>query len=336
MLAHRTGKLPPNALAALCLTMHTGFQLFPESASTISGRVDALYFFLVGLTIFFTVLVASLIVFFALRYRQSRKVNRDKGPTSYWMEISWMILPLPVLMFIFSWGASLYFSMHRVPDDAMEFNVVAKQWMWKFQHPQGRREIDELHVPEGRPVRLKMISQDVIHSLYVPAFRVKQDVLPGRYTDLWFEANKLGEYHLFCAEYCGTNHSRMTGKVIVMKPNDYESWLAGNRSTEPPEVVGAKLFLQHRCDSCHVSIDGAKPKGPPLEDLFARPVPLANGTTITADENYLRESILYPQKKLVAGYQPIMPTFEGQISEEDIADLIAYIKSLGRPKEAKP
>jgi cytochrome c oxidase subunit 2 len=309
--------------------MEPEFSLHPPAASSLAQEVDALYFYLVGVSGVLTLLVASLVVFFAIRYRRSNTaVNRDKGPTGYLLELSWLLLPLPILLSFFYWGASLYFSMYRPPADCTQIDVVGRQWMWKFQHPRGKREIDELHVPVNQAVRLNMISQDVIHSLYVPAFRVKQDVLPGRYTTLWFRPTQPGRYHLFCAEYCGTNHARMRGSVVVMTPADFQAWLAGSASSEPPAVAGRKLFEQLRCDSCHRG-GGERSRGPPLEGIFGRSTRLASGESIAVDEAYLRESILRPQAKVVAGFQPIMPTYEGQISEEGILQIIAYIKSLG-------
>jgi cytochrome c oxidase subunit 2 len=315
--------------------MDTSFRLFPDQASTVAPRVDALYFFLIGMSVFFTVLIAGLIVLFALRYRRGSKADRTLGHGHMWAEAVWIGVPLVISMVIFVWAAKLYFFMVRPPADAMEINVVAKQWMWKFQHPQGNREIDNLHVPAGRPVKLRMISQDVIHSFFVPAFRTKQDVIPGRYTTTWFEATQLGEFHLFCAEYCGTNHSLMKGRVTVMAPADYQAWLGGTTLGEPPAVAGQRLFEQLRCASCHQAAAGVATRGPPLEGLFGQQVPLVNGQKVLADDDYLRESILKPRAKVVAGFQPIMPTFEGQVSEEGLMNLIAYIKSLG-PQGAKP
>jgi cytochrome c oxidase subunit 2 len=236
-------------------------------------------------------------------------------------------------MVMFFWGADIYFRMSRPPADAIEITTVAKQWMWKFQHPEGKLEINDLHVPLDRPVKLRMISEDVIHSLYVPAFRAKQDVLPGRYTTVWFQATRPGEYHLFCAEYCGAKHSEMRGKVIVLEPSAYQEWLAGGRRGETPLEAGRKQFEERRCDQCHKPL-GETGRGPPLEGLFGSTVPLANGQTVVADENYIRESILRPQAKLRAGYQPLMPTFEGQMGEEEILHLLAYIKSLSQPRSA--
>ncbi|HQU44738.1 MAG TPA: cytochrome c oxidase subunit II, partial [Pirellulales bacterium] len=202
-----------------------GFRLLPEQASTHAPQVDMLYFFLLGVATFFTVMVAVLIVFFSIKYRRAAQVDRTMREHHPWaVELLWMGGPLVLAMIIFFWGAKLFFDVHRPPAGALEVEVVAKQWMWKFQHPEGRREINELHVPLGQPVRMHMISEDVIHSFFVPAFRVKQDVLPGRYSGTWFEANKIGEFHLFCAEYCGTNHSLMKGRVVVMEPNEYQAW----------------------------------------------------------------------------------------------------------------
>jgi cytochrome c oxidase subunit 2 len=238
-------------------------------------------------------------------------------------------------MIMFAWGASLYFRFSTAPSHALSLYVVGKQWMWKIQHPEGRREINELHVPVGQPVKLTMTSEDVIHSFFVPAFRMKMDVVPGRYTTTWFEATKAGEYHLFCTEYCGTEHSRMIGRVVVMEPVEYEQWLSGGNGAarapgEAPEVAGARLFQEQRCMTCHGGPIGGMVLGPPLAGLFGTPVKLRNGETVIADESYIRESILNPTAKLVAGYQPLMPTYQGQISEEGVLQLIAYIRSLGQ------
>lgn len=310
------------------------FRFLPEQASSIAGEIDALYFFLIGVSTFFTVLIAGLIVYFSIKYRRGSRANRANPPhSSLTLELIWIVVPLGISLVIFGWGAKLFFETARPPANAIEVTVNAKQWMWKFQHPQGRREVDELHVPLNRPVKLKMISQDVIHSMFVPAFRVKQDVLPGRYSYVWFQATKPGEYHLFCAEYCGTDHSRMRGRVVVMQPQAYQSWLAGSVSNEPPAVAGARLFEQMRCNSCHRG-DGEQSRGPPLERMLTRPVQLVGGESIVADDDYIRESILKPNAKVVAGYSApggvsIMPTFEGQISEEGLLAITAYIKSLG-------
>jgi len=308
-----------------------GFRLFPAQASTHAPRVDLLYFFLLGVAVFFTVLIAALIVYFSIKYRRGN-TRVDRTPSvghPFSMEIVWMVIPLIISMVVFGWGATLYFSAYRPPAGAMEVRVVAKQWMWKFQHGSGRREINTLHVPLGQPVKLTMISEDVIHSLYVPAFRIKRDVLPGRYSECWFEATRTGEFHLFCAEYCGTNHSRMTGSVVVMEPSAYEAWLGGG-TNELPAVAGKRLFEELRCASCHEP-DVGTARCPPLVGLFGREVKLAGGARATADEDYLRESIVHPSAKVVAGFQPLMPSFDGQVDEEQLIQLIAYIKSLATP-----
>lgn len=312
--------------------METDLRLFPEQASSVAAQVDAVFFYLCAVSIFFSLLIAGLIIFFAIRYRRGSRADRREGHGHFFaIEATWIIIPFLLTMVMFFWGADVYFRMVRAPADAIEINTVAKQWMWKFQHPEGNLEINDLHVPLGRAVKLRMISEDVIHSFYVPAFRVKQDVLPGRYTTLWFEATRLGEYHLFCAEYCGAKHSEMKGRVIVLEPAHYQEWLAGSRRGETPIESGRKLFEERRCDQCHKPA-GEQGRGPPLEDLFGATVPLANGETVTVDEAYLRESILHPAAKVRAGFQPVMPTFEGQIGEEGILHLIAYIKSLTTPE----
>jgi cytochrome c oxidase subunit 2 len=232
-------------------------------------------------------------------------------------------------MVMFTWGASIYFNESRPPDNALDIYVVGKQWMWKLEHLGGQREINELHIPVGRAVRLTMTSEDAIHSFFVPAFRTKQDAVPGRYTTTWFTPTKAGKYHLFCAEYCGTNHSRMGGWVYVMAPRDYEAWLSGGTSGGSLAENGQKLFDELACGNCH------KPDGsgrcPSLTGLFGKTVQLAGGGTVQADEGYIRESILQPQAKIVAGYGPIMPTFQGLVTEEGVTQLIEYIKSLAPP-----
>jgi cytochrome c oxidase subunit 2 len=241
----------------------------------------------------------------------------------------WTVVLFLIAMTIFAWGSSLYFTLYRQPKEAIEIFVVGKQWMWKFQHTEGQREINELHVPVGSRVKLTMTTEDVIHSFAVPAFRIRSDVVPGRYTYAWFEATKTGRYHLFCTEYCGTNHSGMNGFVEVMDPTEYQTWLAGGGS-DSPAAQGEKLFQSTGCATCH-RLD-TQGRGPNLSGVFGKPQPLADGTTVTADEAYVRESILNPRAKTVAGFQQIMPTYQGQLSEEQILQLIAYIRSLGAPE----
>ena len=307
--------------------MWEGFPLFPEQASTIAGGVDSLYLFLVGLTVVFSVLIFTVIFVFAIVYRRRSDDERPEAiEGSHALEIFWSVVPFVIVMVIFTWGASLYFRNARSPDDAMEINVVGKQWMWKIQHPEGRREINELHVPIGRPVRLIMTSEDVIHSFYVPAFRIKMDVLPGRYTTAWFEATRVGEFHLFCAEYCGNEHSKMGGKVVVLDAPAYERWISGEQQGESLADLGARRFTELRCDNCHHP--GAGDRGPSLAGLFGQTVRLEGGGAVQADESYFRESVLNPRAKVVAGFRPIMPTFQGQISEEQLLELIAYVRTL--------
>jgi cytochrome c oxidase subunit 2 len=307
--------------------MWSGTPLFPERASTMAGRVDALYFFLVGLAVFFSLLIAGLIVFYAIRYR--RRSPDDIGANihgSLLLEIGWSGIPLLITMVIFVWGASVFFAMASPPDEATSIYVVGKQWMWKVQHLDGQREINELHVPIGRPVKLIMTSEDVIHDFFVPAFRVKADVLPGRYTTIWFEPTKPGSYHLFCAEYCGTKHSGMIGQVVVMEPSEYQTWLSGGAPEGSLASTGAKLFSDLACNTCHRP--DAQGRGPVLEGLFGKTVALQSGETVTVDEAYVRESILTPAAKITAGFQPIMPTFQGLVTEEQLLALVEYVKSL--------
>ncbi|MCW5893584.1 MAG: cytochrome c oxidase subunit II [bacterium] len=302
------------------------FRLFPVQASTLAPQVDYLFFFLVALTVFFTVAIAATIVAFMIRFKRRSHDERPHGiHGSNLLEFAWSIIPFIISIGIFGWGAVLYANIRRPPDDALYVNVVGKQWMWKVQHMEGRREINELHIPVGKPVQVTLASEDVIHSFYVPAFRTKMDAVPGRYTLTWFEATQPGEYHLFCAEYCGTLHSGMIGKIIAMDPPAFQAWLAGDKGVSVAEA-GAQLFQQQGCASCHLGGPGAR--GPLLGGIFGKTVKLTDGRTVTVDDNYLRESILNPQAKLVEGYQPIMPTFQGLLSEESVMQLIAYVKSL--------
>jgi cytochrome c oxidase subunit 2 len=306
--------------------MDQPFRLFPRQASELAPRVDAIYIALVSMTLVMTVLIFALILYFAVKYRRGSAVDRRRhGGSHLLLEITWSVVPLVVTMVFFVWGARTFFSAFLAPSRAINVFVVGRQWMWKLQHPQGNREINELHVPVGYPVKLTMISEDVIHSFFVPDFRIKQDVLPGRYVTTWFQATRPGTYHLFCAEYCGTEHSLMRGRVVAMSPGDYQQWLQGASVSQASR--GRELFLRFRCVTCHGA--GAKVRAPLLEGEFGRIVPLADGTTTRFDENYARESILRPRAKVVAGYEPIMPSFEGQLTEEEIIDLIQYIKSLG-------
>jgi cytochrome c oxidase subunit II len=304
------------------------FPLFPEQASTVAGKVDAVYWVLVAITAFFTLMVYGMIFFFAVKYRRGTNVDRSNPPaSSHKLEALWIAVPLVISISVFTWSTGTFFSIYRAPAGAMEVTVVGKQWMWKLQSPNGTREINELHVPVGRAVKLIMTSQDVIHSFYVPAFRIKQDVLPGRYTSVWFEATKPGTYHLFCAEYCGTQHSGMIGRVIVMEPTEYQAWLSGGAASETPAAAGKRLITQMGCATCHSA--GSGQRGPSLEGVYGSIAPLQGGGTVTVDEDYIRESIINPRAKIVQGYEPIMPTYTGQITEEGILQIIAYLKSIG-------
>jgi cytochrome c oxidase subunit 2 len=307
----------------------------PERAASVAGEVDALFFFILGITGLFTVVIWVTLLYFAIKYR--RRSDDDRPAEihgSLALELTWTIIPAAIMAVMFIWGAKVYFHLNRPPDDAMKISVVGKRWMWKLQHPTGQREINELHVPVGRAVKLVITSEDTIHSFFVPAFRIKKDAVPGRYNTAWFRATKVGTYHLFCAEYCGTEHARMTGRVVVMEPQDYEVWLAGGPAPESPVKAGEKLFTDFNCITCHRPDNAGR--GPVLTGLFGRPVKLSNGESVVADEAYVRESIVSPTAKVVAGYQPVMPSFQGQISEEQLLALIAYIQSLQIPSGKEP
>jgi len=299
----------------------------PEQASSFAADVDALYGFLWALTIVIGTALTLLILYFAVKYR--RRIE-DEIPrpvrASHRLEAVWVGVPFVVAMGIFAWSADIYYRMYRPPAEAIDVYVVAKQWMWKFQHLDGHREINELHVPVGRKVKLTMTTEDVIHSLFVPAFRVKMDVVPGKYSTLWFEPTKAGRYHLFCAEYCGTSHSGMIGWIDVMEAPEYQAWLRGAAAGASLAAAGEQLFQQLACNTCHKS-DGTG-RGPSIQGVFGKPVQLGNGQKVDADEAYVRESITNPKAKVVSGYEAIMPTFQGQVSEEQLLQLIAYIRSL--------
>ncbi len=321
-----------------------GFPLFPEQASTVAGQIDLLYFALVGLSLIFAGILPFVVLYLIVRYHRSMKADRSNPiNSSLKLELTWSIIPFILSMGVFFWSTFLFFQINADPDDPLEIYVIGKQWMWHLQHPNGKRENNELHVPVGQPIKLIMTSQDVIHSFYIPAFRLKKDVVPGRYTTMWFEPTKTGEYHLFCAEYCGTEHSAMIGRVVVLPLPDYQRWL----TTEEPAIlpdgstistgvssdsggsmaeIGAQVFQQQGCVSCHRTDSAAR--APVLNNIFGKPTSLASGETLTVDEEYLRESILRPQAKITVGYGPIMPTFEGQLTEDQVLQLIAYIKSL--------
>jgi cytochrome c oxidase subunit 2 len=307
--------------------MLSGIPLFPEQASTLAPEVDNLYFFITAVTAFFAVLVVIFVIVFAVKYRD-RTGERVGAPItgSIPLELGWSIIPFFISMAIFAWATVVFFQIVRAPDQTLEIYSTGKRWMWRFQHVDGQSEINQLHVPLGRPVKVIFTSEDVLHSLYIPAFRVKADAIPGRYSSIWFTATKAGEYHLFCAEYCGTQHSGMVGSVVVMEPNDYQAWLSGGGGGLTMAARGEQLFQQLGCVGCHLN-DGAG-RGPSLTGKYGAQEALANGTTVNVDDTYIRESILNPQARLVAGYGPVMPTFQGLVNEEGLMSLIEYIKSL--------
>lgn len=308
--------------------------MMPEQASDYARQYDLLFFATLGLAILFAIIVSIMVVFFAVRYRRGSRVNRAGAVESHLgLELTWTIIPGLLGIGMFVWAASLYAATRTPPKNAIELTVIGKQWMWHVQHPNGVRENNELHVPLGRPVRLTMISQDVIHSFFLPQFRIKQDALPGRYTYMWFTPTRVGKYNLFCAEYCGTNHSEMGGYVYVMTPQEYADWLAAGgtkrQAGQTAEASGQELYDKLACGSCHKS--GREGNGAPLYGLYNEPVALENGQTVKADDAYLRESIMSPSARIVKGYWNVMPSYQGQLNEEQVLDLIAYIKSLRGP-----
>ena len=301
-------------------------------AATSAARFDALFFSILALVTLVSCGVFAAIIYFAIRYRRRAGVTYDNHPTphkaliQHAIEWTWSVIPLVVFIALFVWSARVFIWEQRPPANAMEIEVVAKQWMWKFEQPNGRRELNTLHLPLGRPVKLVMTSQDVIHSLFIPAFRYKMDVLPGRYTEAWFEPTRLGTYHLFCSQYCGTSHASMEAAVTIMTPADYAAWLAGGEESETPEVAGAHLFQAHGCVSCHGNVNA-----PSLAGIYGTTVALADGSHVLVDDDYLRESILAPHAKIVAGYKSLMPTFRAQLGEDDVMALVRYIKAMRDP-----
>lgn len=300
------------------------FDIFPEAASTFAAKTDPFFWALTIFTGVFTVFITGVFIYLGIKYaakpgRPSRHVENMTA------EIGWSIAPAIIAIGIFAWGAYIYFDYMDMPNNTYDVQVVGKQWMWKLQHPNGRREVNQLTVPVGVPVKITMTSQDVLHDFYIPAMRVKQDVIPARYTTLWFEATKTGEFPLYCAEYCGTEHSTMGGTVHVLPQAEFTAWLGGETGMTPAEA-GSALFNQMGCVTCHAA--GQASRGPALEGKFGAQENITGGDAVTVDEEYLRESILNPTAKIVEGYAPLMPTFANQLSEEDVSNLIAYIKSL--------
>jgi cytochrome c oxidase subunit 2 len=301
--------------------------LFPNAATALAGQVDRLFLGLVLISLVYLAIIFVPMAFFLVKYRRGAKANRQPLKIKTWkVEIVWTVVPFLMMMGLFAWGAELYYRLERPPGTALEAFVVGKQWMWKIEHAEGRREINQLHVPLGQAVKLTMTSEDVIHSFFIPAFRVKQDVVPGRYVTEWFCPAKTGTYHLFCAEYCGADHSLMGGSIEVLKPEDYAAWLRMGAPLQSAAAERERLFRDLGCSGCHMGSPVIR--APRLEGLYGKPVPLASGEVVTADDEYIRDSILLPASQIAAGYSNVMPTFQGKVSEEQLMQLMAYIRSL--------
>jgi len=300
--------------------------LFPREASTIAPWMDALYFFLLGMTVTGVALVLAIVITFSLRYRKSVHPVATQIEGSTLLEATWTIIPLGIFLVTFVWGALLYFRIYNPPTNAMNIYIVGKQWMWKAEHPGGQHEINALHVPTGQPIQLTMISQDVFHSFSIPDFRIKREVIPGRYSTVWFEATTPGTYHIFCTQYCGTNHSVMIGEVTVLSPDDYKKWTEGSTSGMSLAQNGERLFASMGCNACHSGTAAAR--GPNLAGVYGSKLQLTSGQTVQVNEAYLRDAILNPSQHVTAGYSPIMPTYQGQISEDGLIDLVEYLKGL--------
>jgi cytochrome c oxidase subunit 2 len=311
------------------------FEILVPGNSQYSNEIDLLFAGLMTASALVLILLFGLVLFFIVRYRANSGVSREGAASKSWhWEIGWTVATAVVFLGMFAWGADLYIQLNKMPADALTIYVVAKQWMWKAEHPGGQMEINSLHVPVGRDVRLVMGSQDVIHSFFVPAFRLKHDVVPGRFQSLWFKATRPGTFELLCAEYCGTDHSRMAGNIVVLLPTDYQAWLTAQNTNDSLAAEGGNLFRSLGCSGCHAPSSSVH--APRLEGVYGKPVPLADGTFVTADEAYIRDSILQPRKQIAAGYEPIMPVFAGRISEDELLRLIAYIKSLANARETQP
>ncbi len=310
------------------------FPIFPKAASTTAVQTDYLYFMLLGFSAFILALVFFPMIVFLFKYRRGKKANRvDPHLPEMKVEVTWTIIPIFISLGFFALGARAYFTEEVPPDGTLEINVIGKQWMWKIQHQEGNREINELHLPVGRAVKLTLASEDVIHSFFIPAFRIKQDVVPGRFTTEWFQPTQIGVYHFYCSEYCGADHSKMQGTVFVLSPTEYQNWLTRGEPKNSLAQSGENLFRQLGCSGCHVNSQAVH--APPLEGLYEKLVPLNDGTFVRADDKYIRDSILLPNSQIAAGYQPVMPTFQGHITEEQLLQLIAYIKSIGNETPQK-
>ncbi|MBI4875779.1 MAG: cytochrome c oxidase subunit II [Acidobacteria bacterium] len=305
--------------------------LLPAQGSAYAGEIDKLFLFITLLSAFFFLLIAALTGWFVWRYRRARVAAPSSTVThSLALELTWTLIPLAIVTGIFFWSFNQYVAASVAPGDAMEIQVTAKKWLWTFEYPNGTRTINEIHIPLGKPVKFVMSSEDVIHSFYVPSMRLKQDVLPNRYTELWFTPTAAGMHTLLCAEYCGRSHSDMLGRIWVDNDAAYQKWLEeGDESTRsmPLKELGKMIYESRGCSTCH-SIDGSRGQGPSFTGVFGHEIKLADGKTVQGDANYIRESILQPQAKIVAGYEGIMPTFQGLLREREIVALIEFIKSL--------
>ncbi|HWG20780.1 MAG TPA: cytochrome c oxidase subunit II [Terracidiphilus sp.] len=304
----------------------TNFSLFPPEASKIAPQMDALFFFMVLISLIGLTVVILLVISFSILYSKKRHPVAVQIEGSTLLEATWTIIPLGLFLVMFVWGALIYFRVYTPPANAMNIYVVGKQWMWKAEHPGGQHEIDSLHIPVNRPIQLTLISQDVFHSFSIPAFRVKREAIPGRYTSVWFEATQTGTFHLFCTQYCGTNHSAMIGDIVVLTPDDYQKWLRESTSGSSLAQNGERLFASLSCGACHSGRPDAR--GPSLANVYGSQLTLANGSTALADEAYLRDAILNPSEHVTQGFSPIMPTYQGQVSEDGVISLVEYIKTL--------
>jgi cytochrome c oxidase subunit 2 len=307
--------------------------LWPAEASASAAETDYLIWSFTLLTLLLVVPIFIGITFFAVRYRDGRAVNRSfSEDRDRLLELGWMIIPFVLTLIFFAWGAVMFIGHKIAPANATEIQAIGRQWMWKFQHPGGQAEINDLHVPVNEPILINMISQDVIHSLYIPALRIQMETLPGRYTQLWFKADRPGAYRLLCTEFCGTDHSTMVGMLYVMTPADYGNWLTHAGSANSLATAGERLFSALGCSGCHTA--GSQVRAPSLIGLYGQPVPQQDGGSKIADDTYLRDKILNPDSNLVAGYKQVMPSFKGIVHEDDMIRLIAYIKRLGTQTEA--
>src|ERR1700760_1611828 len=304
----------------------TNFSLYPPEASKIAPQMDALYFFMVLVSLIGLTIVIILVTSFSIMYSKKRHPVPVQIEGSTMLEATWTIIPLGLFLIMFVWGALIYFRVYTPPANAMNIYVVGKQWMWKAEHPGGQHEINALHIPTGQPIQLTLISQDVFHSFSIPAFRVKREAIPGRYTSVWFEATTPGTYHLFCTQYCGTNHSVMIGEITAMSPTDYKKWTQESTSGMSPAQNGERLFASMGCNACHSGTAAAR--GPSLAGVYGSKLQLTNGSQVLVNDAYLRDAILNPSQHITAGYAPIMPTYQGQISEDGLIDLVEYIKSM--------